>query len=77
MNTEHLKLTYEERNALAVIRKALRRKPELANAILAGMSRGVAVRVLQQGQKELADLLSVSRAFSEAAAELTKLDAPN
>jgi|688.fasta_scaffold646710_2 hypothetical protein len=74
MNTQELKLTYEERAALAVIRKALQRKPELAAAILAGMSKEVASRVLSQGQKELTDMLAVSKAFSAAAAALVTLD---
>lgn len=77
MNTQDLKLTYEERNALAVIRKALQRKPGLAAALLEGMSKEAASRVLSQGQKELTDMLAVTRAFSAAAAKLVSLDAPN
>ena len=68
------KLTYEENQALAVIRKALKRKPELANAIMEGMSREVAVNVLLQVKRELADLMAVSQAFTAASGKLAQLD---
>ena len=70
--TNELKLTlrYEERTAIDVVRKMLKRRPELAACLLDGMSKEVAVTVLQQGQKELADMLVVSRALSEAAGKL-------
>ena len=67
-------LNYEERQALAVIRKALKRKPELAAAIMDGMSKEVATTVLLQTKKELDDLLAVSRAFSAAAGALAKAE---
>jgi len=73
--TTELKLTYEERQALAVIRKTLQRKPEIAEILLKDMAKEVAARVLTQAQKELNDLLLVSRAFSNAAAVLVKLEA--
>ena len=69
-----MNLNYEERQALAVIRKALKRKPELAAAIMEGMSKEVATTVLLQTKKELDDLLAVSRAFSAAAGALAKAD---
>ena len=68
------KLTYEENQALAVIRTARKRKPELANAIMEGMSREVAVNVLLQVQRELADLMAVSQAFTAASGKLAQLD---
>jgi predicted DNA-binding protein (UPF0251 family) len=67
MTTTKLRLTYEEHQALSVIRKLLKRKPEMAAIILEGMSRDAAVRILQQGQKELTDLLALNRALSGAA----------
>jgi hypothetical protein len=60
--TEEIKLTYEER------------KPDAANLIMQGMAKEVAVNVLLQAQKELADLLKVSQAISAAAGEIAKLD---
>jgi len=69
-----IKLTYEERQALPVIRKLLQRKPDAANLIMQGMAKEVAVNVLLQAQKELADLLKVSQAISAAAGEIAKLE---
>jgi predicted DNA-binding protein (UPF0251 family) len=71
-----IKLSYEERQALPVIRKLLMRKPEAANLIMQGMAKEVATRVLLQAKKELDDLLAVAHAFSVAAGELVKLDQP-
>ena len=65
-------LTYEEKNALDVLRKAMKRKPQIAAALMEGMAKEVAHTVLVQAQKELADLLKVSHAFSEAAGALAK-----
>lgn len=69
-----IKLTYQEREAMHVIRKLLQRKPDAANLIMQGMAKEVAVNVLLQAQKELADLLKVSQAISAAAGEIAKLD---
>lgn len=69
-----IKLTYEERQALPVIRKLLQRKPDAANLIMQGMAKEVAVNVLLQAQKELADLLKVSQAISAAAGEIAKME---
>lgn len=69
-----LKLSYEERMALATLRKSLPRKPELAAALMQGMSKEVANAVLKQAAKELNDMLTVSRAFSAAAKALIALD---
>ncbi len=67
-------LTYQEREAMHVIRKLLQRKPDAANLIMQGMAKEVAVNVLLQAQKELADLLKVSQAISAAAGEIAKLE---
>ena len=74
MNPTIAKLNYEERQAFEVVRRALKRKPELAPALLEGMSKQVAVNVLLQAEKELADLMSVSGAITRAAGELIKLE---
>lgn len=67
-------LTYEERQALPVIRKLLKRKPEAAAMVFEGMARDSAVNILLQAQKEMEDLLSLSRAISLAAGEIVKMD---
>jgi hypothetical protein len=69
-------LNYEEREAIKVIRKSMQRKPEIAAVIMQGMSKEAAVKVLLQARDELNDLMQMSRAFSEAARVLTKLDEP-
>lgn len=71
-----IKLTYEERQALPIIRKLLKRKPDAAALVFEGMAKESAVNILLQAQKELADLLAVSHAISEAAGAITKLDQP-
>lgn len=65
-------LTYEERQALAVLRKAMKRKPHIAAALMEGMGKEVAVTVLLQAKTEMAALLEVSRAFTTAAGVLAK-----
>lgn len=72
-----IKLTYEERQALPVIRKLLKRKPEAANILFEGISKEAAVAILLQAKKELADLLAVSQAISLAAGEIAKLEKKN
>lgn len=68
------KLTYEERQAWLVIRKLLRRKPDVATSLLEGLSREMAVRVLVSARDELTHMLEVNRAFSAACAEIAKLE---
>jgi predicted DNA-binding protein (UPF0251 family) len=67
-------LTYEERQALPIIRKLLKRKPEAAAMLIEGVAKESAVNILLQAQRELADLLAVSHAMSHAAGEIAKLD---
>ena len=69
-----IKLNYEERMALPVIRKLLLRKPEIAAVLLEGIVKQGALNVLLQAQKELAAMLAVSQAFSEAAGAIAKID---
>ena len=69
-----IKLNYEERMALPVIRKLLMRKPEFAGVLLEGIVKESAVNILLQAQKELAAMLAVSQAISAAAGEIAKLD---
>ena len=74
MSDTKISLMYEEQQALAVIRKMLKRKPEYARVIMEGMAREVAVNVLLQAKRELADLLAVSQAFSAASRKLMDID---
>lgn len=67
-------LTWEERQALPVIKKLLKRKPEAAAMLFEGMARDSAVNILLQAKKEMEDLLSLSRAISLAAGEIVKMD---
>ncbi len=64
---DYNKLTYDERQALAVVRKLLKRKPEMAGLLIKDMTKEAAVSLLRQGQKELEDLLAFNRALSTAA----------
>lgn len=68
-----IKLTYEERQAIPVIRKLLKRKPEAAALVFEGMAKESAVNILLQAKQELADLLAVSHAISIAAGDIAKL----
>jgi hypothetical protein len=77
MTEPKIALTYEERQAMPVIRKLLKRKPEAAALLMQDMTKAGAVAVLLQAKKELADLLAVSQAMSTAAAEIAKLDKQN
>lgn len=72
-----IKLTYEERQALPVIRKLLKRKPEAAAMLLEGIVKESAVNILLQAKRELNDMLAVSRAMSHAAGEIVKLETFN
>jgi hypothetical protein len=68
------KLNYDERQAFMTVRELIKRKPEIAAALMEGMSKEVAVSVLLQAQQELKTLQLVARAFSEAAGVLAKAD---
>jgi hypothetical protein len=65
-------LTYEERYAVDVLRKAIRKKPEIIELLVREQSKELANRVLTQVRDELTLLLEVNRAFSAAAAKLAK-----
>jgi hypothetical protein len=72
--TTEVKLTYEERQALPVIRRLLKRKPEAANILFEGIAKEAAVDILLQAERELAVLLAVSQAINLAAGEIVKLE---
>jgi len=73
MNSPEIKLTYEERQALPVIRKLLKRRPEAAAMVFEGMVKESAVNILLQAKKELADLLAVGHAITQASGEIAKM----
>jgi predicted DNA-binding protein (UPF0251 family) len=72
--TKKIALTHEEHNAIKVVRQMIKRNPAKATALIDGMAKDAAVNILLQAKKELADLLAVSRAMSNAAAEVVKLE---
>lgn len=67
-------LTYEERQAIPVIKRLLQRKPEWAAELLKDISKEGAVAVLLQAQRELKDLQIFARAMTEAAAIVVQMD---
>lgn len=69
-----IKLTYEERQALPVIRKLLKRKPEFAAELLKDISKDAAVGILLQAQHELKQLHEVTKAMVAASAEIAKME---
>lgn len=71
-----LNLTYEERQALPVIRKLLKRKPEAFGLLMEYMAKEAAVNVLLTAQKEMEDLHTMSKAMVLAASEIVKMDQP-
>lgn len=73
MKTE-IALTYEERMALPVMKKLLKRKPEAANLLFEGMAKESAVNILLQAKKEMADLHLLAQAMVAAAGEIAKMD---
>lgn len=74
--TTKIALTYEERQALPVIQKLLKRKPEAFGLLMEGMSRAAAVSVLLTAKKEMQDLHTMSKAMVLAAGEIVKMDQP-
>ena len=70
--TKQLNLTYEERQALPIFRKAIKRRPEIINELMKDMAYESAVSILLQAKRELAQLLEVNRAFVAAASVLAK-----
>ena len=69
-----INLTYEERQALPVIQRLIKRKPEAAALLVKGMTKTGAVAILRQVSDELQALQIVARAFSEAAGAIVQLD---
>jgi hypothetical protein len=71
-----ISLTYEERQALPVIRKLLKRKPEAFGLLMESMTKAAAVNVLLTAKKEMQDLHLMAQAMVLAASEIVKMDKP-
>lgn len=74
--TTKIALTYEERQALPVIRRLLQRKPEALGLLMEGMSKAAAVNVLLTAKKEMQDLHHMAQAMVAAAGIIAKMDQP-
>jgi len=75
MTTEpKISLTYEERQALPVIQKLIKRKPEAVALLMKDMTKAGAISMLLQVRDELNTLQIVARAFIEAADAIVQLD---
>lgn len=72
--TPKIMLTHEERQALAVMRKLLQRKPEAIGLFMADMSKAAAVNVLLTAEKEMEHLHTMSKAMVLAATEIAKME---
>lgn len=74
-------LSYDERQAIAVLRKALVRSGRheaIIQALLQGMAQNIARTTLENIASELKQMLAVSRAFQDAARALSsKIERPN
>jgi len=73
--TTEIKLTWDERQALPIIRAAIRRNPAVINVLMEDMARGHASAVLVQASKDLKQLLEVTQAFAAVAAVMAKQEA--
>lgn len=69
-------LTYEERQALPVIQKLLKRKPEAFELLMKDMTKQAAVNVLLSAKKEMQDLHIMAQSLVAAAAIIVKMDQP-
>lgn len=69
-------LTWEERQALPVIQKLLKRKPEAFELLMKDMTKQAAVNVLLSAKKEMQDLHLMAQALVAAAGIIVKMDQP-
>ena len=61
------KYTIQEREAINLIRKSMVTKPEIVKEIMKDMAYLASFNILQQAQRDLHHLLTVTQTFSEAA----------
>lgn len=71
-----INLTYEERHALPVIQKLLKRRPEAFGLLMEDMTKAAAVNVLLTAKVEMENLHKLSQAMVLAASEIVKMDKP-
>lgn len=69
-------LTWEERQALPVIQKLLKRKPEAFELLMKDMTKQAAVTILLAAKKEMNDLHLLAQALVAAAGIIVKMDKP-
>ena len=69
-----INLTYEERQALPVILKLIKRKPEAVALLMKDVTKAGAVAMLHQVSRELRDLQIVAAAFSKAAGAIVQIE---
>lgn len=69
-------LNYDERQALATVRKLLQRKPEVAEQLMKDMTKQAAINVLLSAKKELQDLHLMAQALVAASGIIVKMDQP-
>lgn len=62
-------LNYDERNAIATLRKSLVKKPEIVRELFKGMAKEVITHALLQTKDEMTALLAVNQAMQAAARE--------
>lgn len=67
-------LTWEERQALPVIQKLLKRKPEAFELLMKDMTKQAAVNILLSAKKEMKDLHLLAQALVSAAGIIVKMD---
>jgi hypothetical protein len=76
MTEPKIALTWEERQALPVIQKLLKRKPEAFGLLMEGMNKAAAVSILLTAKKEMHDLHLMAQAMVSAAGIIAKMDKP-
>jgi hydrogenase maturation factor HypF (carbamoyltransferase family) len=74
--TTKIILNYDERQALATVRKLIQREPEAFGLLMQDMTKAAAVNVLLVAKKEMQDLHTMSKAMVLAASEIVKMDQP-
>lgn len=74
--TTMIVLNYDERQALATVRKLIQRKPEAMGLLMKDMTKEAAVNVLLSAKKEMQDLHLMAQAMVAAAGVIVKMDQP-
>lgn len=62
-------LNFDERNAIATLRKSMVKKPEIVRELFKGMAKEVITHALLQTKDEMTALLAVNQAVQAAARE--------